>query len=147
MRSTANRDRNGGIPLLAAAAAPIPITRITNIDVNRFCMAVGANAATTRHGAKVFGQLPFRHAFNLDVSSLTGGVTRSGSAADSAIVFWAAITRRDHHRTLVMALDGFENAHQLRLEAAGINLVGLQVQAVGRKPGQACSRSQLNVAG
>src|SRR5690606_24225740 len=125
--------------LFSAFAAPVPVALRPDIDVNRSRVAIGADAATSRHGAGKTGNLPFGNAVDLDVGCGADHMKRFAGTVDLAIIGWAAIARSHHDWTAEMPLHGFQHGNELRFEAGDIHGFALHLQAVRRKAGKARS--------
>ena len=72
---------------LSTAAAPVPVTDVTGIDMNGFRVAIGSNAATSGDCAQILGKIPLADAGHLDVGRLAGRVKGIPSAAGPNVVF------------------------------------------------------------
>src|SRR5690606_36600752 len=93
-------------------------------------VAIGADAAASRHGTDESGQLPLADALDLYIGCRAIHMERFTGAAHAPVMGRAAIAGGDDGPSAVMGLDGPDHAHERGLQATHVHALALLEQSV-----------------
>src|SRR5262245_48997402 len=101
----------GPAQLNPATAAPVPVALRSDVDMDRFRVAIGTYAAAPWHIAHIAGKLPFADTRNLHIGRGASHMERMFRTMHGAVMRGIAIAGGHQHLAAIVAFDSLQKAH------------------------------------